>query len=76
VAELHPNHLPDLRYALDALKLAREAIEPLTEAQIKLHRIKRDTAERIEAAIVGMRYIIKRTEEAAPKDGVQEVLNG
>jgi hypothetical protein len=30
---------------------AREAIEPLTEAQIRLHRIKRDLADRIDAAL-------------------------
>lgn len=70
---VHPNHLPDLRYALDALRLARRAIEPLTQAQIKLHQIKSDTDERIEAAIVGLRYIIKRTEEAlsAPVPAVE-----
>jgi hypothetical protein len=30
---------------------AREAIEPLTEAQIRLHRIRRDLADRIDAAL-------------------------
>lgn len=30
---------------------ARAALEPLTEAQIKLHRIKRDLADRIDAAL-------------------------
>ena len=50
-AGLHPNHLPDLRYVLQVL----ERTIPI---------LKRDTMRGdAEAAVVGMRYIIKRTEE-------------
>jgi hypothetical protein len=41
----------DTRPLLSLLREARAAIEPLTEAQIKLHRIKRDLADRIDAAL-------------------------
>jgi hypothetical protein len=51
---LHPNHRPDLRYVLSVL----EKVTPV---------VKKDAALRgqVEASITGMRYIIKRTEEAA-----------
>jgi hypothetical protein len=50
---LHPNHLFDLRFVLETLEKA-------------LPTHKRETMRGdIEAAINGMRYIIKRTEEAA-----------
>lgn len=50
---LHPNHRPDLRYVLKVLERA-----------VPFH--KHDSLRgQIEAAIVGMRYIIERTEAAA-----------
>jgi hypothetical protein len=51
---VHPNHRPDLRYVLNAL----QKVVPV---------LKKDASLRgeIEAAITGMRYIIKRTEESA-----------
>lgn len=54
---LHPNHLPDLRYVLNVL----------LGAQMPPHQ-RGDRA----AAINGMRYIIKRTEEAAALAAQQE----
>lgn len=43
-----------LRQARQALRLARNAIEPLTDVQIKLHRIPRDTDKKIESAIAAI----------------------
>lgn len=40
-----------IRAAVEALELARVAIEPLTGEQIRLHGISRDTASKIDAAL-------------------------
>lgn len=40
-----------MRVALGALILARRAIEPLTGAQIKLHRLPNETPDKIDSAI-------------------------
>lgn len=52
--ELHPNHLPDLRYVLMVLERCL-AMLPKSDGG----------HGEVSAAITGMRYIIKRTEEAA-----------
>lgn len=46
----HDQTVAALRKAVIALDLARSAIEPLTGAQIKLHRIPSDLDKRIDAA--------------------------
>ena len=48
-APLHPNHLPDLRYVLKVLQ--------------GLH-VQQHQKNEVAAAIVGMEYIVRRTEEA------------
>jgi hypothetical protein len=50
---VHPNHRPDLRYVLETLQMVRPVLK---NAPLR---------EQVEAAINGMAYIIKRTEEAA-----------
>lgn len=61
--DLHPNHLPDLRYALMVLEKVRDLVVPTFH--------KDDTGRgEVLAAITGMRYIIERTEQAQRTAGV------
>lgn len=50
---VHPNHRPDLRYVLETLVM------------VKPVRKNEPLRKQVEAAINGMVYIIKRTEESA-----------
>lgn len=58
---LHKNHLPDLRYVLKVLQ----------GAHVQEHQ-----RGDVQAAITGMRYIIKRTEEAAAHTAPAQEVRG